>query len=117
MSADASGDSGEPFSFGAGPFTAGELRVTSFVGREEQDHPFSFDVTVAFSGAEDEASFEAAVLGERGWLRFEQAGAPRVLGGTVVRVATVGAHTLGRSFRVRLDADLRRLEKRRTTRI
>jgi type VI secretion system secreted protein VgrG len=117
MTADAASDSGEPFSFGAGPFTAGELRVTSFVGREEQDHPFSFDVTVAFSGAEDEVAFEEAVLGERAWLRFEMAGSPRVLGGTVVRVATVGAHTLGRSFRVRLAADLRRLEKRRTTRI
>ena len=117
MTADASGDSGEPFSFGAGPFLADELRVTSFVGREALDQPFSFDVMVTFSGAEDEAAFEEAVLGERAWLRIEQGGGPRVLGGIAVRVATASAHTLGRSFRIRLDADLRRLEKRRTTRI
>lgn len=117
MAVDAAGDAGEPFSFGAGPFVAGELRVTSFVGREAQDQPFSFDVTVTFSGAEDDAAFEAAVLGERAWLRIEQGGSSRVIGGIAVRVATVGAHTLGRSFGIRLDAELRRLEKRRTTRI
>jgi type VI secretion system secreted protein VgrG len=108
---------GELFFISAGPYQAGELRVTSFTGRERLSRPFDLDIAVTFSGAEDEAAFIEAVLGQPAWLRFERGLAPRTIGGIVAAATIAGSHTLGTSYRLRLVPTLARLSRRRNTRI
>jgi type VI secretion system secreted protein VgrG len=108
---------GELFSFAAGPYQAGELRVSSFTGRERLSRPFDLDVAATFSGAEDGTAFMEAVLGQPAWLRFERVNAPRTIGGIVVAASIAGSHTLGVSYRLRLAPTLGRLARRKNTRV
>ncbi len=114
---DAKSSPGESFSFAAGPFQAGELRITSFTGRERLSKPFHIDVTVTFSGQEDQTKFLAAVLGQPAWLRIEHDLAPRSIGGIVASASLAGSHTQGTIYNLRMVPTMWRLSRRKNTRI
>jgi uncharacterized protein involved in type VI secretion and phage assembly len=71
-----------PFELTAGAYTATDLRVLSFRGREAISRPFRFDITLAADHL-DAGSFEADVLGQTACLRLNTPGhEPRTVHGT-----------------------------------
>lgn len=107
----------ESFTFSAGPYQSGELRVTSFQGRERLSKPFDLFVIVTYSGSEDPVSFVKTVLGQPAWLHIEHDEAPRNIGGIVADVTVAGSNTRGTVYRLRLVPTLWRLSRRKNTRI
>lgn len=107
----------ESFVFAAGPYQRGELRVTSFHGRERLSKPFDVQITITSTGHEDSTAFVMAVLGQPAWLRIEHDEAPRSIGGIIANVALAGSNTQGTAYRMRLVPTLWRMSRRKNTRI
>lgn len=107
----------ESFTFSAGPYQSGELRVTSFQGRERLSKPFDIHVTVTYAGSEDPTLFVKAVLGQPAWLHIEHDDAPRNMGGMIADVTVIGSNTQGTVYRLRLVPTLWRPSRRKNTRI
>lgn len=114
---DAKSPQRESFVLSAGPYQSGELRVTSFHGRERLSKPFDLQITVTFTGSEDQPVFVAAVLGQPAWLRFEHADAARTIGGIIANVTLAGSNTQGTAYQLRLVPTLWRMSRRKNTRI
>lgn len=114
---DAKSSQRDSFTFSAGPFLNGELRVTSFHGRERLSKPFDLRVTVTFSGSEDPALFVKAILGQPAWLHIAHDDAPRNIGGIVADVTVSGSNSRGTVYRLRLVPTIWRLSRRKNTRI
>lgn len=114
---DAKSQQRESFPFAAGPFQSGELRVTSFHGRERLSRPFDLHVIVTFTGTEDLAAFVTAVLGQPAWLRIEHDDAPRSIGGIIADVTLAGSNTQGTAYQLRLVPTAWRMSRRKNTRI
>jgi type VI secretion system secreted protein VgrG len=107
-----------PFTFAAGPFAAGRLRVLSFKGREAVSRPYRFDVEIG-ADASDAHDVEPALLGQAASLTMLlPEGERRTVAGIVAAVEAQGAFEQGRhAFRVRVVPRLWLLGKRKTSRI
>ncbi|MBK9267027.1 MAG: type VI secretion system tip protein VgrG [Polyangiaceae bacterium] len=114
---DVKSQQGESFFFAAGPHQAGELRITSFTGRERLSKPFDLQVVVTFSGPEDQEKLITTIVGQAAWLRIEHEQAPHTIGGIVASATFAGSHTQGTSYKLRLVPTLWRLSRRKNTRI
>jgi type VI secretion system secreted protein VgrG len=108
----------DAFTLTAGSFSAGELHVLSFRGREEVSRPFRFDLTVAVRGT-TARDIEGELLGQLAVLRLEVPGGDgRPVCGMVTRVDTLHALDDGtRAVRVKLVPRLAWLARRVTSRI
>jgi type VI secretion system secreted protein VgrG len=102
----------------AGPYTAGELRVLSFEGREEMNALYAFDV-VFWAKDLDEAQLEGALLGLPVALGMHlPGGSARYVRGIVHAMALEGKHPGGRhAYRLSLAPKLWFLGKRVNSRI
>ncbi|WP_437631285.1 type VI secretion system tip protein TssI/VgrG [Sorangium sp. So ce854] len=106
------------FELRAGSFSARDLTVLAFRGRESISRGYRVDIDVAVPSA-DPAAFESQVLGQPMHLALQGDDAPlRVFHGICTHVAWSAALDDGRSvYRLRLASRLSLLGKRRTSRI
>jgi type VI secretion system VgrG family protein len=105
------------FEFQAGPYTAQELSVTSFSGREELSRAFAFTVELA---ATEEASIQPReLLGQPGQLAIHDGvnGASRFVHGMIARVEALGERKGRLRYRVLLVPALWKLRHVRRSRI
>ena len=103
--------------FQAGPYTAQELAVTSFHGREELSRAFAFTVELAST---EEASIQPReLLGQKGQLTLHDVvnGASRFVHGMIARVEALGERQGRLRYRALLVPELWKLRHVRRSRI
>lgn len=105
------------FGFQTGPFTAGELRVLSFRGKERISKLFSFEIRLAIDTAVD--LDEASLVGLPGTLQIAGA-SPRLVQGVIASLryeGRLGSRERSQLFRARLVPRLWNLKRRVRSRV
>lgn len=106
------------FELAVGPYSAGELSVVSFRGREGLSRLYSFDILAV--AAAERAGLSAELLGQTATLSLDVPGRdPRRITGIVAEVASEGTHSVfgAAALRLRLVPRMWLLRRSRDSRI